>query len=298
MRTTQTRTPNFAYFQGPQAQTQVQGVDGEVAYNVGANGTPARASAAVAADRRAEQFHHPLRLLRVALAADAKLSAVRTEGAERLIDVTTDAGPITLAVGADGKPTRIQSPGSHINLGDVVLTTTLRRLRRRRRAAAADAAGHPGGRLHHRHLPGEEHRRGHRHRWTRRPRRRAPPLPAAPAVNVAVEEVAPGRVVPGRAVASQRGRRLQGSPGDDRSAAERGADAGGHRQGARAAPRHAAHPPGDVAPPLRPLDRAAGGDRRRADHRHPGRQRGVREDDGRRGRSPAPPTRWPSRPSR
>ena len=64
MRTTQTRTPNFAYFQGPQAQTQVQGVDGEMAYNVGANGTATRSSARVAADRRAEQLHHPLRLLR------------------------------------------------------------------------------------------------------------------------------------------------------------------------------------------------------------------------------------------
>ena len=36
----------------------------------------------------------------------------------------TDAGPDTLVVGADGPPTRIQSAGSHINLGDVVLSTT------------------------------------------------------------------------------------------------------------------------------------------------------------------------------
>lgn len=124
MRTTLTRTPNFAYFQGPQPQTQVQGVDGEVAYNVGASGAPSRTAATVAADRRMEQLHHPLRLLRIALAADAKLSAVRTEGRDRLVDVTTDAGPVTLAVGADGRPTRISSGGSHINLGDVVLTTT------------------------------------------------------------------------------------------------------------------------------------------------------------------------------
>lgn len=124
MRTTLTRTPNFAYFQGPQAQTQVQGVDGEVAYNVGANGTPTRVSATAAVERRAEQLHHPLRLLRVALAPDTTLSAVRTEGAERMLDVTTEAGPVTLAVGADGRPTRIISGGSHVNLGDVVLTTT------------------------------------------------------------------------------------------------------------------------------------------------------------------------------
>ena len=191
LRSTQTRTPNFAYFQGPQAQTQVQGVDGEVAYNVGANGTPARASAAVAADRRTERFHHPLVLLRAALAPTARLSAVRTEGAERVVDVTTDAGPITLAIGADGKPTRIQSPGSHINLGDVVMSTTF--------ADYADAGGlqlptrvatkvddfttgtyqvknttAASGSVE---APAEA---------------RSAALPAAPAVNITVEEVAPG----------------------------------------------------------------------------------------------------------
>ena len=191
MRTTQTRTPNFSYFQGPQAQTQVQGLDGELAYNVGANGTTTRASNQVAADRRAEQLHHPLRLLRLALAPDAKLSAIRTEGAERLIDVVTYAGPITLVVGADGKPTRIQSAGSHINLGDVVLSTTF--------ADYADAGGLQ--------LPT---------RVTARvddfttgtyqvknsvaatgsvdapAEAKSAAAPAAPAVNIAVEELAPG----------------------------------------------------------------------------------------------------------
>ena len=36
MKVEQTRTPNFAYFQGQQAQRQVVGIDGDVAYNVGA----------------------------------------------------------------------------------------------------------------------------------------------------------------------------------------------------------------------------------------------------------------------
>jgi glyoxylase-like metal-dependent hydrolase (beta-lactamase superfamily II) len=191
MRTTQTRTPNFAYFQGPQAQTQVQGVDGEVAYNVGAAGTPARTSAAAAADRRSERFHHPLVLLRAALAPTATLSAVRTEGAERVVDVTTDAGPITLAVGADGKPTRIQSPSAHVNLGDIVLATTFSdyadagglqlptRLATKvddfttgtyqvkNTTAATGAVEAPAG-------------------------AKTAPLPTAPAVNIAVEDVAPG----------------------------------------------------------------------------------------------------------
>src|SRR5258708_14701208 len=43
-RTEQTRTPNFAYFQGPQAQKQVLGVDGDVGYNVAPNGNATRVS--------------------------------------------------------------------------------------------------------------------------------------------------------------------------------------------------------------------------------------------------------------
>lgn len=191
MRTTQTRTPNFPYFQGPQAQTQVQGVDGEVAYNIGGNGVPARTSAAAAADRRAERYHHPLVLLRAALAPSAQLSAVRTEGAERVIDVTTDAGPITLAVGADNRPTRIESPGTHINLGDVVLTTAFADY------GAADGLQLPG-RLTTRvddFTTGEYRVTSH---VATGGSVEAPPAagsaaaPAPPAVNVTSDEVAPG----------------------------------------------------------------------------------------------------------
>ena len=40
MRTEQTRTPNFAFFQGQAAQRQVTGVDGDIGYNVAPNGSP------------------------------------------------------------------------------------------------------------------------------------------------------------------------------------------------------------------------------------------------------------------
>src|SRR5881397_1748184 len=73
-RVEQTRTPNFAFFQGQQAQKQVFGIDGEVAYNIGANGTANRAPNPVATDRRMEIYHHPLTLLRAALDPNAKLS--------------------------------------------------------------------------------------------------------------------------------------------------------------------------------------------------------------------------------
>lgn len=133
MKVTQTRTPNFAYFQGPQAQTQTQGVDGDVAYAASGTNPATRGPAATAAERRLERFHHPLVLLKVALDPATRLSNFRTAGAERLIDVETSAGLVTLAAAGDGRPVRIESAGTHPNLGDVTLATTF--------AAYADAAG-------------------------------------------------------------------------------------------------------------------------------------------------------------
>src|SRR5919197_3012657 len=60
VRIEQTRTPNFAYFQGSQPQTQVLGIDGDVGYNVAPNGAATRVSNAVARDRRLEMYHHPV----------------------------------------------------------------------------------------------------------------------------------------------------------------------------------------------------------------------------------------------
>ena len=55
-------------------QKQVFGVDGDVAYNVAANGTATRAANAVANERRAEIYHHPLTIVRAALDPAAMLS--------------------------------------------------------------------------------------------------------------------------------------------------------------------------------------------------------------------------------
>ena len=63
----QTRTPNFAYFQGLAPQRQVLGIDGDVGYNVAPGGNATRVSNAVARDRRAEIYHHPLTAVRAAL---------------------------------------------------------------------------------------------------------------------------------------------------------------------------------------------------------------------------------------
>src|SRR5215471_11079281 len=64
MRTTQVRTALFLF---ANAQRQDQGLDGNVAYNVGENGAAARAPASVARDRRIELLQHPLVLIREVL---------------------------------------------------------------------------------------------------------------------------------------------------------------------------------------------------------------------------------------
>ncbi|HUE85939.1 MAG TPA: MBL fold metallo-hydrolase [Vicinamibacterales bacterium] len=124
MRTELTRTPNFAFFQGPAPQPQVQGLDGEVAYNVAPNGNAARVTAQATGDRRADFYHHPIVLVAAALAPGASVANVRSEGAERLADITTDEGMrLVMAVDESGRPTRIESRSYHANLGDVTLST-------------------------------------------------------------------------------------------------------------------------------------------------------------------------------
>jgi len=122
----QTRTPNFAYFQGAQPQKQVFGVAGDVGYNVAANGNATRASNAVAKDRRAEIFHHPITIVRAALDPAAKLTNPRTAGNESVVEVTTANGlAFTLAVDGTTKlPTRVVSMTDNPNLGDVAIETS------------------------------------------------------------------------------------------------------------------------------------------------------------------------------
>jgi len=122
----QTRTPNFAYFQGQQPQKQVLGIAGDVGYNVAPNGTATRIANAAAKDRRAEVFHHPLTIVRAALDPAAKLSNPRDANGQRVVDVTPAGGPtLTLAVDAATKlPTRVVSMTDNTNLGDVAIETS------------------------------------------------------------------------------------------------------------------------------------------------------------------------------
>src|SRR5262249_48140868 len=96
----QTRTPTFPYFQGQQPQRQIQGVAGEVAYNIAADGSASRLANAAAKDRRVEIFQHPLTIVRAALAPDAMLTNVRTANGQRVVDVTSNGTTFTLAIDA------------------------------------------------------------------------------------------------------------------------------------------------------------------------------------------------------
>jgi glyoxylase-like metal-dependent hydrolase (beta-lactamase superfamily II) len=124
-RVEQTRTPKFAYFQGPQAQTQVQGLDGAIAFNVNAKGGAARIAPLAETDRLTDLYHHPLKLLRSTMDPETTVANVRQTGSARQADITTAAGPVvTLTVDAAGSPVSASSKAHHPNLGDVVITTT------------------------------------------------------------------------------------------------------------------------------------------------------------------------------
>jgi glyoxylase-like metal-dependent hydrolase (beta-lactamase superfamily II) len=122
----QLRTPTFPYAPGP-FQRQNQGLDGDVAWNVGGPQNAAiRASAMTARDRRVEALHHPLTAIRAALDPTSKISNFRNEGLLQVFDVTTAKGD-TITLGIDRTthlPQHIRSTAYHPNLGDVVIQTT------------------------------------------------------------------------------------------------------------------------------------------------------------------------------
>jgi hypothetical protein len=123
-RVQQTRTAQFQFANSP-IQRQNQGVDGDVAYNVGPDGRATRAGDAAARDRRIEMLHHPITIVRAALDPAAKLVNVRQQGNEQLVDITTATGD-TLALAIDSTtklPLRVTSMSDNANMGDVAIAT-------------------------------------------------------------------------------------------------------------------------------------------------------------------------------
>jgi hypothetical protein len=125
MRIRETRAAQFLFALAT-VQRQDQGLDGDVAYNVAADGKAARASASIAHDRRIALLHHPLTLIRAALDPAAKISNPRREGSQQLAEITTAQGDLlTLAVDtATGLPVRVTSMSDNPNLGDVAVETS------------------------------------------------------------------------------------------------------------------------------------------------------------------------------
>ena len=123
VRTEATRVPRFDFVFLQQAVDQ--GLDGDVAYNVGGNGTATRAPGAVATARRIDMLHHPLTLVRAALDATAVVGNLREDGDAQMVDITTSEGDtLSLTVDATGLPMSVTSMAYNANLGDVARETT------------------------------------------------------------------------------------------------------------------------------------------------------------------------------
>src|SRR5262245_43124247 len=124
----QTRIATFGA-PNPQPQKQNLGLDGDVAYNIAANGTATRATSQVVKDRRMEIYHHPIGAIRAALAQGAQLSNPRKEGNDDAVDITTAQGDkFTLFVDSGTKlPSKVMSVTSantNWPLGDATVETT------------------------------------------------------------------------------------------------------------------------------------------------------------------------------
>ena len=120
----QTRTPKFAYFQGPQPQTQVLGIDGDIAFNVNPAGAASRVAPQGERERRIDWFHHPVTALRAAAQPVTTVSNVRTVGNVRQADFKLRDLEWTMTIDPAGVPLSVSSRSYHPNLGDVVFTTT------------------------------------------------------------------------------------------------------------------------------------------------------------------------------
>ena len=123
-RVQQVREAQFL-FAGDLVQRQTQGLDGDAAYNVSANGTISRAGAAAARDRRTELLHHPVTFLKTVVDADITLSNLRAKAGERLVDIAMPGGG-TMTLGIDATthlPTRLVSMAANPNMGDVAIET-------------------------------------------------------------------------------------------------------------------------------------------------------------------------------
>lgn len=106
-------------------QKQVQGIDGNVAFNVGADGMATRQNDLVATDRRIFLYHHPIGAVRAALGQGAQVTNFRNEGGSDAVDVTTASGDkLTLYVDPSTKlPAKVVTIAYNVTIGDTPIET-------------------------------------------------------------------------------------------------------------------------------------------------------------------------------
>ena len=111
----------FAAARNMRGVRSTQALDGDVAFNLGADGAATRAPGAAARARRMEMLAHPIAIVRAALDPKARLGNTRSAGAMRLVDVTVPQGDtLTLAVDVlTALPAWVSWVGPDGNLGDL-----------------------------------------------------------------------------------------------------------------------------------------------------------------------------------
>jgi len=99
----------------------VQALDGEIAFNIGADGRATRAGMAAVTARRIDMLAHPVVLVRVILDQKARVTNLRSQGDADLVDVVTSEGDkFNMAIDrATQLPSWISWVAQNENLGDV-----------------------------------------------------------------------------------------------------------------------------------------------------------------------------------
>ena len=125
MRAQQVREAKFL-FAGDPVQRQTQGLDGDAAYTVSANGTIARSGGTAGRDRRIEMLHHPIAIVKMALESDVTISNLQARAGELTVDIALPGGD-TVTFATDARthlPSRVVSKVANPNMGDVSIDTS------------------------------------------------------------------------------------------------------------------------------------------------------------------------------
>jgi len=116
----------FAYTRNMNGDVRVnQGLDRDVAFNIGGDGKTVRAPEAAVRARRIEMLDNPVSIVRTALEPASKLSNLRKDGAQQVMDLTTPKGDQVVVAfdSATHLPAWMSWVGPDANLGDVTYKT-------------------------------------------------------------------------------------------------------------------------------------------------------------------------------